>query len=144
MVCGNCQRELADYSNFCYFCGARQHAFPAGPPRACKRLMRSSVDCKIAGVCGGIAEYLEIDSTLVRCVLVPATMKLLGKANWYLPRWLSWLPNISLGENGHTSTTQEPPAPPAPHKKLVLNPVVVIEDDVIPMRDNKNSQENAS
>jgi RND superfamily putative drug exporter len=92
----------------------------------------------------GLAIAVLIDSTLVRCVLVPATMKLLGKANWYLPRWLSWLPNISLGENGHTSTTQEPPAPPAPHKKLVLNPVVVIEDDVIPMRDNKNSQENAS
>jgi phage shock protein C len=32
--------------------------------------MRSAVDCKIAGVCGGIAEYLEIDSTLVRLVWV--------------------------------------------------------------------------
>src|ERR1700691_539959 len=68
MVCTNCQREIADYSNFCYFCGARQQVAPAYPPRGHKRLMRSSVDHKIAGVCGGIAEYLEIDSTIVRLV----------------------------------------------------------------------------
>ena len=47
----------------------------------------------------GLAIAVLIDSTLVRCVLVPATMKLLGKANWYLPKWLNWIPNISLGEN---------------------------------------------
>jgi len=69
MTCGNCQREIADYSNFCYFCGARQPA-PAEPFRRSRRLMRSTVDCKIAGVCGGIAEYLEIDSTLVRLIWV--------------------------------------------------------------------------
>lgn len=70
MVCAQCQREIADYSNFCYFCGARQHRAPAGVPRASRRLMRSVVDSKIAGVCGGIAEYLEIDSTLVRLIWV--------------------------------------------------------------------------
>jgi len=70
MFCGNCQRDIADYSNFCYFCGARQHGSPPGTPRAAKRLMRSSMDCKIAGVCGGIAEYFEVDSTLVRLVWV--------------------------------------------------------------------------
>jgi putative drug exporter of the RND superfamily len=32
----------------------------------------------------------------VRSVLVPASMKLLGDRNWYLPRWLAWLPNISV------------------------------------------------
>jgi phage shock protein C len=70
MTCGHCQRDIADYSNFCYFCGARQHVGPAGPPRAARRLMRSVVDCKIAGVCGGIAEYLEIDSTMVRLIWI--------------------------------------------------------------------------
>jgi phage shock protein C len=69
MTCPNCQRDIAEYSNFCYFCGARQNA-AAAPPPVHKRLMRSSKDCKIAGVCGGIAEYLEIDSTLVRLVWV--------------------------------------------------------------------------
>jgi RND superfamily putative drug exporter len=47
----------------------------------------------------GLAIAVLIDSTLIRCVLVPATMKLLGKYNWYLPKWLEWLPNISLGES---------------------------------------------
>jgi phage shock protein C len=69
MLCGNCHRDIADYSNFCYYCGARQ-ARAAGVPAAHKRLMRSSVDSKIAGVCGGVAEYLEVDSTIVRLVWV--------------------------------------------------------------------------
>jgi RND superfamily putative drug exporter len=47
----------------------------------------------------GLAVAVFLDATLVRCVLVPATMTLLGDRNWYLPKWLQWLPNISLGEN---------------------------------------------
>ena len=35
-----------------------------------------------------------IDATLVRAVLLPATMKLLGDRNWYLPRKLQWLPKF--------------------------------------------------
>jgi RND superfamily putative drug exporter len=41
----------------------------------------------------GVAAALLIDATIVRAVLVPAGMKLLGKRNWYLPGWLSWLPD---------------------------------------------------
>ncbi len=44
----------------------------------------------------GLAVAVFIDATLVRSVLVPASMKLLGDRNWYLPRWLQWLPNISV------------------------------------------------
>jgi hypothetical protein len=36
-----------------------------------------------------------IDATLIRAVLLPASMKLLGEADWYLPRWLEWLPTLS-------------------------------------------------
>jgi RND superfamily putative drug exporter len=46
----------------------------------------------------GLAVAVFLDATLVRCVLVPATMKLLGRRNWYLPKWLEWIPNVSLGE----------------------------------------------
>jgi len=46
----------------------------------------------------GLAVAIFLDATLVRCVLVPATMKLLGHRNWYLPKWLEWIPNVSLGE----------------------------------------------
>ena len=45
----------------------------------------------------GLALAILIDATVVRMVLVPATMELLGEANWWLPRWLDrLLPNISV------------------------------------------------
>ena len=54
----------------------------------------SSLDLKEAGV--GLAVAVLIDATVVRGVLLPATMKLLGERNWYLPSWLAWLPRTSL------------------------------------------------
>jgi RND superfamily putative drug exporter len=44
----------------------------------------------------GIAIALLIDATIVRSVLVPAAMTLLGEWNWYLPRWLDWLPRVEI------------------------------------------------
>jgi RND superfamily putative drug exporter len=44
----------------------------------------------------GIAAALLIDATIIRSVLVPASMKLLGRWNWYLPSWLAWLPDIQV------------------------------------------------
>jgi RND superfamily putative drug exporter len=44
----------------------------------------------------GIAVALFIDATIIRGVLLPATMVLLGDRNWYLPRWLHWLPRVEL------------------------------------------------
>jgi uncharacterized membrane protein YdfJ with MMPL/SSD domain len=46
----------------------------------------------------GLAAAILIDATLVRGVLLPATMKLLGDLNWYLPSWLEWLPRLEPGE----------------------------------------------
>jgi RND superfamily putative drug exporter len=46
----------------------------------------------------GLAAAILIDATLVRGVLLPATMKLLGERNWYLPRWLEWLPRLEPDE----------------------------------------------
>src|SRR6188472_741246 len=46
----------------------------------------------------GLAAAILIDATIVRGVLLPATMKLLGEWNWYLPRWLQWLPRLEAGE----------------------------------------------
>jgi uncharacterized membrane protein YdfJ with MMPL/SSD domain len=53
----------------------------------------SSVDFKEMGV--GLSVAILIDATIVRAVLLPATMKLLGKWNWYLPRKLEWLPHVA-------------------------------------------------
>jgi RND superfamily putative drug exporter len=53
----------------------------------------SMVQLKEMGV--GLAVAVLLDATVVRALLLPATMKLLGPRNWYLPRWLGWLPQIS-------------------------------------------------
>jgi uncharacterized membrane protein YdfJ with MMPL/SSD domain len=56
----------------------------------------SYLDFKMMGV--GLATAILIDATIVRAVLLPATMKLLGDWNWYLPKGLSWLPKIGHHE----------------------------------------------
>ena len=43
----------------------------------------------------GLGVAVLIDATVIRVVLLPATMKLLGEWNWYLPSWLDWLPKIT-------------------------------------------------
>jgi RND superfamily putative drug exporter len=58
-----------------------------------------AIDFKQMGV--GLAVAVLIDATVIRAVLLPATMKLLGDRNWYLPAWLEWLPRV-----------ERPPAPP--------------------------------
>ena len=44
----------------------------------------------------GLAVAILLDATLVRSVLVPASMELLGSRNWYLPSWLGWLPDVRV------------------------------------------------
>ena len=55
------------------------------------------LDMKEMGI--GLAAAVLIDATIVRAVLLPATMKLLGDANWYLPKWLEWLPRLEHGDD---------------------------------------------
>jgi RND superfamily putative drug exporter len=52
----------------------------------------------------GLAVAVFVDATIVRTVLVPSTMRLLGDVNWYLPRWLRWVPEL------HVEGGEEPPA----------------------------------
>ena len=49
----------------------------------------------------GLGVLVLIDATVIRSILLPATMKLLGDRNWYLPSWLEWLPKVSVGEGSH-------------------------------------------
>ena len=68
----------------------------------------STIEMKQAGV--GLAAAILIDATIVRAVLLPSAMKLLGERNWYLPRWLEWLPKVS-----HETEAPAPPvAAPSP------------------------------
>jgi RND superfamily putative drug exporter len=59
----------------------------------------------------GLAVAVFIDATIVRSILVPSSMKLLGDLNWYLPKWLEWLPKVNV--EGHeperaTASVAEP------------------------------------
>jgi uncharacterized membrane protein YdfJ with MMPL/SSD domain len=47
-----------------------------------------------------VAAALLIDATIIRCVVLPSAMKLLGDWNWYLPRWLTWLPRFQVEQAG--------------------------------------------
>ena len=64
----------------------------------------SMIQLKEMGV--GLAVAVLLDATVVRALLLPAVMKLLGPRNWYLPRWLGWLPQ--------SSRPAPPPVPSAP------------------------------
>ena len=77
----------------------------------------SALDLKEAGV--GLAVAVLLDATVVRGVLLPATMKLLGERNWYLPGWLSWLPRASLeGETLEGGVADAPAERPDPRPAL--------------------------
>jgi uncharacterized membrane protein YdfJ with MMPL/SSD domain len=64
------------------------------------------LDFKEMGI--GLAAAILIDATIVRAVLLPASMLLLGDRNWYLPRWLAWLPTLE-----HERRTESVEARPA-------------------------------
>jgi uncharacterized membrane protein YdfJ with MMPL/SSD domain len=66
----------------------------------------SAVEFKQFGVGLGVA--VLIDATIIRGVLLPAAMKLLGDWNWYLPRSLGWLPRIGIGERVAGETGAKP------------------------------------
>jgi hypothetical protein len=73
----------------------------------------SFLDFKEMGV--GLATAVLIDATIIRGILLPAAMKLLGDWNWYLPRWLEWLPHVNHEpQPGIHEPQAEPPAEPRP------------------------------
>src|SRR5829696_5568329 len=59
----------------------------------------------------GVALALLLDATVVRLVLVPAAMQVLGDRNWYLPSWLRWLPDIHVEGDARKPPRPRPPAP---------------------------------
>ena len=58
----------------------------------------------------GLAVAVLIDATIIRGVLLPATMKLLGDWNWYLPKWLEWMPRVGPGQGSDLPPGAEAPA----------------------------------
>jgi uncharacterized membrane protein YdfJ with MMPL/SSD domain len=66
------------------------------------------LDMKEMGI--GLAVAVLIDATIIRAVLLPASMRLLGDWNWYLPSWLEWLPRLEPGEPAERERIEAPPA----------------------------------
>ncbi len=98
MYCPQCGRAFEEKVNFCCHCGAAM--FTPAAPRRDKKLTRSRKDRKISGVCGGFAEYLDVDSTVIRLVWV--MLVLFG--GWGLLAYLiAWI-----------IMPEEPAAEPAP------------------------------
>jgi len=90
----------------------------------------------------GLAIAVLMDATIVRSILVPATMKMLGKWNWYFPAWLEWIPNISVGEGTVEQKQKSGAIKPKPTPQPIPVPVL-IPVEVEPARlHHKQSQEN--
>ncbi len=95
MTCTRCSREIEGDSGFCRFCGAS-----VGGGMRTKRLARASADGRIAGVCAGIAEYLDTDVTLIRLAWVILSIvpgALIGGVIAYVAAWIL-MPEGSLLE----------------------------------------------
>jgi phage shock protein C len=105
MLCPSCQKDIAAGSKFCYNCGAKQPetASPAAHRAyaAPKRLVRSTNDRKIAGVCAGVADYFDIDTTIVRVLWLLATLIPGPNILAYIILWIA----VPEGPTGVTSAT---------------------------------------
>jgi uncharacterized membrane protein YdfJ with MMPL/SSD domain len=68
----------------------------------------------------GVGVALLVDATLIRMVVVPAAMALLGRWNWYLPNWLNWLPELHVEGDPEPQSppAKAPPSEPAPPKPI--------------------------
>jgi phage shock protein C len=108
MICPSCQRQIADNSNYCYNCGAKLS--DSAPERGVfhpahhKRLVRSSTDKKIGGVCGGLADYFDTDATIIRICWLLAILFAGTGLLVYLVLWIA-LPIAPTGVAAVTTTS---------------------------------------
>lgn len=110
MFCPQCGREYAARVNFCCQCGTALFT----PPALRKPLRLSRTNKKIAGVCGGFAEYLGVDATLVRILWV--MLLLFGGVGViaYLVAWII-MPEEPMGQANPSPATAASPQAAAGH-----------------------------
>ena len=84
MYCSQCGKSYDQQVNFCSACGAALFVCSA----ANRKLQRSRKDRKIAGVCAGFADYLDVDSTLIRVVWLMTALFI----GWgFLAYFIAWI-----------------------------------------------------
>lgn len=106
MFCPECGREYPQKVNFCCHCGAAMFT----PVRVQKKLALSRHDKKIAGVCAGFAEYLELDPTLVRLLWLMMALVVGWGVIAYLVAWIV----MPLEAEATPATAPAPSAAPQP------------------------------
>ena len=74
-------------------------------------VLNYSPEIKMFGL--GLAFAVFVDATIVRMMLVPSIMEILGDANWWFPKWLGFLPRIDIEGDGGTAHAEEPEPIPA-------------------------------
>src|SRR5271168_4126765 len=112
MICPKCQKEIADGSNYCYFCGERTARVSPPPPppgwtaaqAGPRRLVCSVTDRKLGGVCAGLGEYLGMDVAIVRVLAVLSVIFYGIGLFAYLVAWLVIPEGDAMGA---------PPEPPS-------------------------------
>ena len=92
----------------------------------------SLIQLKMLGV--GLAVAVLIDATVVRGVLLPACLALLGERSWYLPRWLGWLPGGGSPADGTAPAGMGEPGPGRPRRCPAPGAAVTREDASWPVR----------
>ena len=110
MFCMQCGREIADSSNFCSSCGGalRQRT-------SSKQLTLSATNKKLAGVCGGLAEYLDVDATIVRLIWVALSVVPGGFIGGAIAYFLAWIiiPKPVAFDHATASAVTANPSPKA-------------------------------
>ena len=114
MYCPQCGKEYAEAVNYCCQCGALMSSNMAPQPLFQKKLFRSKSDRKIAGVCGGFAEYLDLDPTLVRLVWLLTALFIGWGFLAYLIAWIV-MPDGPAPEEAPASASSRSPEP-APNR----------------------------
>lgn len=97
MLCASCQKQITDGSNFCYNCGAKQPGAPnvGATEYSRKRLVRSTNDKKIAGVAAGLADYFDLDPTIIRVVWLLAFLCAGAGLLAYIILWIALPPGLT-------------------------------------------------
>jgi phage shock protein C len=110
MFCPRCGKEYKDSVNFCCHCGAAMFT----PVRSERKLTRSRSNSKVAGVCGGLGEYLDIDPTLIRLIWLITVFFGGTGVLAYIIAWIV-MPEEPLSAPAKSAATSSVPQPAVNH-----------------------------